>query len=52
MFGSWFYTEALHDVSFRSAPIRENSAGAMIHKHPFDQAVGGRARRAPSDLAP
>ena len=52
MFGlGGIYTEALHDVSFRSAPIRENSANVMIHSIRSYKLLEGVRGEPPSDLA-
>jgi acetate---CoA ligase (ADP-forming) len=51
MFGlGGIYTEALHDVSFRSAPIRENSASVMIRSIRSFKLLEGVRGEAPSDL--
>lgn len=51
MFGlGGIYTEALKDVSFRSAPIRENSASVMIRSIRAIKLLEGVRGEAPSDL--
>lgn len=52
MFGlGGIYAEALHDVSFRSAPIRENSAKVMINSIRSYKLLEGVRGEPPSDLA-